>query len=112
MSEMQDYASSLADTSSRKFETFSYLPEMDAARIRKQVEFWLKPKPATKHIRKTMSAWWVMITMLNPKAQKWSCSAVSRYNIKSNKSLTAASGTYSSKLVQKVFPLNTLRLLR
>ena len=28
MSEMQDYKSSLADVNSRKFETFSYLPEM------------------------------------------------------------------------------------
>jgi ribulose-bisphosphate carboxylase small chain len=39
MSEMQDYKSSLSDTSSRKFETFSYLPAMDAARIRKQIEY-------------------------------------------------------------------------
>lgn len=39
MSEMQDYKSSLSDTSSRKFETFSYLPAMDAAQIRKQIEY-------------------------------------------------------------------------
>ena len=51
MSEMQDYASSLADTSSRKFETFSYLPEMDAARIRKQVEYIVSKgwNPAVEH---------------------------------------------------------------
>jgi ribulose-bisphosphate carboxylase small chain len=29
MAEMQDYKSSLSDVDSRKFETFSYLPEMD-----------------------------------------------------------------------------------
>ena len=31
MSEMQDYRSSLKDVASRKFETVSYLPELDAA---------------------------------------------------------------------------------
>ncbi|MCB1786218.1 MAG: ribulose bisphosphate carboxylase small subunit, partial [Gammaproteobacteria bacterium] len=39
MSDVQDYKSSLSDVSSRKFETFSYLPEMDDAGIRKQVEY-------------------------------------------------------------------------
>ena len=39
MSEMQDYKSSLSDTASRKFETFSYLPAMDAGQIRKQIEY-------------------------------------------------------------------------
>ncbi len=39
MSDMQDYKSSLSDTSSRKFETFSYLPPMDADQIRKQIEY-------------------------------------------------------------------------
>ena len=39
MSEMQDYKSSLTDVSSRKFETFSYLPEMSKDNIRKQVEY-------------------------------------------------------------------------
>jgi ribulose-bisphosphate carboxylase small chain len=39
MSEMQDYKSSLSDTASRKFETFSYLPAMNAAQIRKQIEY-------------------------------------------------------------------------
>ncbi|MDH5546374.1 MAG: ribulose bisphosphate carboxylase small subunit [Gammaproteobacteria bacterium] len=39
MSEMQDYKSSLTDTSSRKFETFSYLPEMSDEQIRKQIQY-------------------------------------------------------------------------
>ena len=39
MSDMQDYKSSLSDTTSRKFETFSYLPPMDAKQIRKQIEY-------------------------------------------------------------------------
>ena len=39
MSEMQDYKSSLSDTSSRKFETFSYLPAMTAEQTRKQIEY-------------------------------------------------------------------------
>ena len=38
MSEVQDYQSRLSDPASRKFETFSYLPEMDDAATRKQVE--------------------------------------------------------------------------
>jgi len=39
MSDMQDYKSSLSDTSSRKFETFSYLPEMSDEQIRKQIQY-------------------------------------------------------------------------
>jgi len=39
MSEMQDYSSRLSDPNSRKFETFSYLPALDAAAIRAQVEY-------------------------------------------------------------------------
>ncbi|MEC3861549.1 ribulose bisphosphate carboxylase small subunit [Mesobacterium sp. TK19101] len=51
MSEMQDYKSSLSDVNSRKFETFSYLPEMDADRIRKQVEYIVSKgwNPAVEH---------------------------------------------------------------
>lgn len=51
MSEMQDYKSSLGDAESRKFETFSYLPEMDADRIRKQVEYIVSKgwNPAVEH---------------------------------------------------------------
>jgi len=51
MSEMQDYKSSLTDVSSRKFETFSYLPEMSKGNIRKQVEYIVKQgwNPAIEH---------------------------------------------------------------
>jgi ribulose-bisphosphate carboxylase small chain len=51
MSDVQDYKSSLADTGSRKFETFSYLPEMDAKRIRAQVEYIVSRgwNPAIEH---------------------------------------------------------------
>ncbi len=51
MSEMQDYASSLSDVSSRRFETFSYLTEMDTDRIRKQVEYIVSQgwNPAVEH---------------------------------------------------------------
>jgi len=51
MSEMQDYKSSLTDTASRKFETFSYLPAMDTANIKKQVEYLVKKgwNPAIEH---------------------------------------------------------------
>jgi len=51
MSEVQDYKSSLTDGSSRKFETFSYLPEMDAEGIRKQVEYIVSRgwSPAIEH---------------------------------------------------------------
>jgi len=51
MSEMQDYASSLSDVNSRKFETFSYLPEMDNDQLRKQVEYIVSKgwNPAIEH---------------------------------------------------------------
>ncbi len=51
MSEMQDYKSSLTDVSSRKFETFSYLPEMEKSQIRKQVEYIVSKgwNPAIEH---------------------------------------------------------------
>ena len=51
MSDVQDYASSVSDPGSRKFETFSYLPEMDAERIRKQVEYIVSQgwNPAVEH---------------------------------------------------------------
>ena len=51
MSEMQDYKSSLSDTASRKFETFSYLPEMGQDEIRKQVEYIVNQgwNPAIEH---------------------------------------------------------------
>ncbi len=51
MSDMQDYKSSLSDTTSRKFETFSYLTEMDADRIRTQVRYIIDKgwNPAVEH---------------------------------------------------------------
>ncbi|MCX7626962.1 MAG: ribulose bisphosphate carboxylase small subunit [Methylophilaceae bacterium] len=51
MSEVIDYKSRLSDPNSRKFETFSYLPPMDAASIRKQVEYLVKKgwNPAIEH---------------------------------------------------------------
>jgi ribulose-bisphosphate carboxylase small chain len=51
MSEMQDYQSSLDDVNSRKFETFSYLPEMKKDDIKKQVEYIVKKgwNPAIEH---------------------------------------------------------------
>ena len=39
MSDVQDYKSSLSSTESRKFETFSYLPEMTPEQTRKQIEY-------------------------------------------------------------------------
>lgn len=41
MSEMRDYRSRMNDIASRRFETFSYLPEMDASRVRRQVKFMI-----------------------------------------------------------------------
>ena len=51
MSEVMDYKSRLSDPASRKFETFSYLPPMDAAGIRKQVEYLVSKgwNPAVEH---------------------------------------------------------------
>lgn len=64
MSGMQDYKSSLSDVSSRKFETFSYLPEMDAAGIRKQVEYIVSKgwNPAVEHTEpeNATSSFWYM----------------------------------------------------
>jgi ribulose-bisphosphate carboxylase small chain len=39
MQQIQEYRSRLSDPASRKFGTFSYLPAMSAAQIRKQVEY-------------------------------------------------------------------------
>jgi ribulose-bisphosphate carboxylase small chain len=48
---MQDYKSSLSDSKSRKFETFSYLPEMTDEDIKKQVQFLISKgwNPAIEH---------------------------------------------------------------
>jgi ribulose-bisphosphate carboxylase small chain len=64
MSEMQDYQSSLSDVSSRKFETFSYLPAMDPGAIRKQVEYLVSKgwNPAIEHVEPehVMDSYWYM----------------------------------------------------
>ncbi len=60
MNEMQDYQSCLSDPNSRKFETFSYLPEMNNDDLKKQVKYiinkgWIaavehtEPKNASEH---------------------------------------------------------------
>lgn len=51
MSDIQTYSSSLSDPASRRFETLSYLPEMDAARIRQQVAYIVSKgwNPAIEH---------------------------------------------------------------
>lgn len=64
MSEVQDYRSSLSDVDSRKFETFSYLPTMDAEGIRKQVEYIVSKgwNPAVEHTEpeNATSSFWYM----------------------------------------------------
>ena len=51
MSTVQDYPSRLSDSASRKMGTFSYLPPMTEAQIRKQVEWIVKHgwNPAIEH---------------------------------------------------------------
>lgn len=51
MADVQDYKSSLTNAESRKFETFSYLPEMDREGILKQVEYIVSRgwNPAVEH---------------------------------------------------------------
>lgn len=51
MSDVQDYKSRLSDPASCRFETFSYLPPMTPAEIRKQVEYIVKQgwNPAVEH---------------------------------------------------------------
>ena len=64
MSEIQDYPSSLRDPSSRKFETFSYLPAMDAEQIRRQVEYIVAQgwNPGIEHTEpeNAMANYWYM----------------------------------------------------
>jgi ribulose-bisphosphate carboxylase small chain len=61
---MQDYQSSLSDVTSRKFETFSYLPAMDDASTRKQVEYIVSKgwNPAVEHTEpeNATSSYWYM----------------------------------------------------
>jgi ribulose-bisphosphate carboxylase small chain len=41
MTAIRDYPSRMNDPASRRFETFSYLPEMDAAQVRKEVKYMI-----------------------------------------------------------------------
>jgi ribulose-bisphosphate carboxylase small chain len=64
MSQVQDYKSRLSDPASRKFETFSYLPPMSDAEIRKQVEYIVSKgwNPAIEHTEPeyAMDNYWYM----------------------------------------------------
>jgi ribulose-bisphosphate carboxylase small chain len=64
MSKMQDYHSRLSDPASRKFGTFSYLPQMSAQDVRKQVEYLLAQgwAPALEHTepQHTGGSYWYM----------------------------------------------------
>lgn len=64
MSEMQDYKSRVSDPASRKFETFSYLPQMTTEQIRKQIEYIVKKgwNPALEHTEPEhlMDNYWYM----------------------------------------------------
>ncbi|MDH5786331.1 MAG: ribulose bisphosphate carboxylase small subunit [Chromatiales bacterium] len=64
MSDMQDYNSSLDNVESRKFETFSYLPQMDAAAIRTQIQYivdkgWNPSVEHTEPANATGSYWYM-----------------------------------------------------
>ncbi|MBK1733989.1 ribulose bisphosphate carboxylase small subunit [Halorhodospira abdelmalekii] len=64
MSEMQDYKSKLSDPSSRRFETFSYLPALTEEEIRKQVQYIVDQgwQPAVEHTEpeNAMDQFWYM----------------------------------------------------
>ncbi|MFZ5523767.1 MAG: ribulose bisphosphate carboxylase small subunit [Pseudomonadota bacterium] len=64
MSEMQDYKSRVSDPSSRKFETFSYLPSMNADQIKQQIQYIVKKgwNPAIEHTEPEhlMDNYWYM----------------------------------------------------
>jgi len=51
MGEVMDYQSRLSDPGSRKYETFSYLPQMTVEQIRRQVEYIVAKgwNPAVEH---------------------------------------------------------------
>ena len=64
ITKVADYRSSLDDPSSRKYGTFSYLPEMDAARLRKQIEHMIAKgwNPAVEHVEAARASddYWYM----------------------------------------------------
>ncbi len=64
MTEIQDYASRFNDPESSKYGTFSYLPKMDAKRIRQQVAYIVEQgwNPAIEHVEPERAAvdYWYM----------------------------------------------------
>jgi len=64
MSNVQDYQSRLGDVASKRFETFSYLPQMSDDVIRKQVQFIVDRgwNPAIEHCEpnNAMKHYWYM----------------------------------------------------
>jgi ribulose-bisphosphate carboxylase small chain len=64
MSGIRDYASRMGDSASRRFGTFSYLPAMDAGRIRRQIEYILAKgwTPAIEHVEpeRAMDTYWYL----------------------------------------------------
>jgi ribulose-bisphosphate carboxylase small chain len=64
MSEMQDYRSRIDDAASRRFGTFSYLPAMDASRLRRQVAYMIERgwNCAIEHVepRRAADSYWYM----------------------------------------------------
>ena len=64
MPDIQDYPSRLNTPASIKFETFSYLPKMDAERIRAQVVYIVEQgwNPAIEHVEPDRSGddYWYM----------------------------------------------------
>ena len=64
MSDMQDYKSSLSNTDSRKFETFSYLPSMSPEQIRTQIEYIVSKgwNPSVEHTepQNATGSYWYM----------------------------------------------------
>jgi len=64
MSDVQDYKSSLSDTDSRRFETFSYLPQLSDDAIKAQVQYIVSKgwNPAVEHTEPENAArsYWYM----------------------------------------------------
>lgn len=64
MSDTQDYQSRLSDPNSRKLGTFSYLPQMDATQVRKQIQYIVDKgwNPAIEHTEpaEARSNYWYM----------------------------------------------------
>jgi len=52
MNQLRSYTSRMTRPTNRKLGTFSYLPEMDAARVRKQIEYIIEQdwNPVIEHV--------------------------------------------------------------